>query len=40
MLGSQIAEAFLNQGDAIVKALTRPQETDPAKQQRQPPIAL
>jgi uncharacterized protein YbjT (DUF2867 family) len=34
MLGSQIAEALLNQGDTIVKALTRSQETDPAKQQR------
>jgi uncharacterized protein YbjT (DUF2867 family) len=34
MLGSQIAEALLNQENAIVKALTRSQETDPAKQQR------
>jgi uncharacterized protein YbjT (DUF2867 family) len=34
MLGSQIAEALLNQENAIVKALTRSQETDPVKQQR------
>jgi nucleoside-diphosphate-sugar epimerase len=33
MLGSQIAEALLNR-DAIVRVLTRSQETDPAKQQR------